>query len=130
MPVRGTKYEKSFLYLSRFGAFLKVVLPISTTGMQAAAGFTKRSGYGCGTNCNGGPGTEYVVRCKTDSPKIDARLPQKADMFDASAMTSRAARDTFQFDKRSDCGDSANRFHVGTFEGLLFAFCLAVCSTG
>ena len=24
--------------------------------------------YGCGTNCNGGPGTDCIVSCKTDQP--------------------------------------------------------------
>jgi hypothetical protein len=26
------------------------------------------SGYDCGTNCHGGPGTDCVVGCKTDQP--------------------------------------------------------------
>jgi hypothetical protein len=25
-------------------------------------------GYGCGTTCNGGPGTDCIVNCKTDQP--------------------------------------------------------------
>ncbi len=51
-------------------------------------------GYGCGTNCRGGPGTDCLVSCKNDQPcfaqVIGARRP--TTILDALQAPARAAR--------------------------------------
>jgi hypothetical protein len=53
---------------------------------KAGGSFSQDAGgYGCGTNCKGGPGTDCTVACKTDQPCYAQTMGRKrpASMLNA-----------------------------------------------